>query len=73
MQALLLRAHREGGPPQAVLACVARGGALEAEALALGELHRAGWRILEVMPPDEVRRHMPGLKRLPLADRKSVV
>lgn len=67
MQALLLKARRGAEPPRAVLACVARGSATEAEALVLGELHRAGWRVLERVPPEEVRRRMPGLKRLPLA------
>lgn len=67
MQALLLKARRDAEPPRAVLVCVARGSATEAEALALGELHRAGWRVLEVVSADEVRRRMPGLKRLPLA------
>ena len=67
MQALLLKARRGSEPPQAVLACVARGSATEAEALALAELARAGWQVLEVVPSEEVRRRMPGLKRLPLA------
>lgn len=50
---------------RAVFACVARGSASEAEAVVLGELHRAGWRALEVYDPTRVRQGFPGLKRHP--------
>lgn len=53
------------GSDRAVFACVARGSAAEAEGVVLGELHRAGWKVLEVYDPSRLRQAFPGLKRHP--------
>jgi len=50
---------------QPILACVATGTADAAEGLMLGELHRAGWKVLELLAPAELKARFPGLKRYP--------
>ena len=51
---------------QPIFACVATGTADAAEGLVLGELHRAGWKVLEILDSAKVRREFPGLKRHPV-------
>ncbi|MBP1628683.1 MAG: hypothetical protein H6Q00_3158 [Holophagaceae bacterium] len=66
MHTFLIRAlHRGSGSPQPIFACVARGSVDAAEGLVLGELHRAGWKVLEVVEPSVVRSRFPALKRHP--------
>ena len=74
MHTVLLHALAPGSGPsapraQAVFVWVAAGSAEAAEGLALGELARQGWRVLEVADPTEVRARLPGLKRHPEAAR----
>ncbi len=72
MHTFLLRAvpHTVGtrinpSQEQAIFACVARGSMEAAEGAILGELHRAGWKVLEVFDSVLVQQRLPGLKRHP--------
>lgn len=69
MRTFLLRASRwdasKAHSPHPIFACVAGGSANAAQGLVLGELHRAGWKVLEILEPDCVRREFPGLNRHP--------
>lgn len=70
MHTFLIHAQAAAKPyPQPIFACVARGTELEAEALVLGELGRAGWKVLEILEPVRVRSEFPGLKRHPELNR----
>lgn len=51
---------RHGHP---ILAFVARGSEDAAQGVMLGELNRAGWKVLEVVDPGVVRDQFLGLKR----------
>lgn len=59
------RCNLQDRGPRAIIACVARGGEAEAQGLVLGELHRAGWKVVEVLEPRRVAEAFPGLKRHP--------
>lgn len=59
------RCNLPGAAAQAILACVASGSPDAAQATVLGELHRAGWKVLDVVEPAVVRERLPGLKRRP--------
>jgi len=67
VQALPLpgRCNLQGRGSRAIFACVARGTEAEAQGIVLGELHRAGWKVLEVLEPRQVAEAFPGLKRKP--------
>jgi|GEM_PF-3063995 len=60
-------APRCNQPPlgQPILACVATGSVDAAQGVVLGELQRAGWKVLEVVAPAVVRDGFPGLKHRP--------
>lgn len=53
---------RQGQP---IFACVATGTVDAAQGVVMGELHRAGWKVLDVAAPAVVREEFPGLKRHP--------
>jgi len=69
MQTFLLRVGPVGSvgnaQAKAIFAGVATGSKDAAEGVVLGELHRAGWKVLEIIDPLVVRREFPGLKRHP--------